>query len=307
MASFNSSGIGRREFQGKLEDYGLLRHYGFLSEWADDLTYISHKAPNLLVVGPIGGVDGVYERIGTLSPCDCLGPQRNIQSHHTNNSDGAQVVSHDDPEAVPTKQAVDISVTAKVGGGGSRIDHHGNTKASFWLVFGLLSIVILGATVGGAVGGAAAARKSSGGTVTVSIATRTTVTAHSRFSSSFSMSTPSSAAPIATPSSDCPSTNGTIYTSLFANGKSGTVPSGAGLKFLKLCSVEQYGFNLAEGYFMTFDECIELCASLNFFNKNSNCLGVTFIANGTQPGNCWAHNVTTSVFNSDVSSAVLQE
>lgn len=80
MASFNSSGIGRREFQGKLEDYGLLRHYGFLSEWADDLTYISHKAPNLLVVGPIGGVDGVYERIGTLSPCDCLGPQRNIQS-----------------------------------------------------------------------------------------------------------------------------------------------------------------------------------------------------------------------------------
>jgi len=58
---------------------------------------------------------------------------------------------------------------------------------------------------------------------------------------------------------------------------------------------------------MTFDECIELCASINFFNSNSNCLGVTFVPMGIPPGNCWAHNGTASVVDPLIASAVLQE
>jgi hypothetical protein len=66
------------------------------------------------------------------------------------------------------------------------------------------------------------------------------------------------------------------------------------------------GFNIVEGYFMTLDECIELCASLNFFNNNSNCLGVSFFPTGILPGNCWAHNETTSRVNSLFASAVVR-
>jgi hypothetical protein len=97
-----------------------------------------------------------------------------------------------------------------------------------------------------------------------SLATQATPTTLSGSSSSLS-STPSSTAPTATPLTGCPEINGTVYTSLFTNGKSGPVPSGAGLKFVKVCSLDLREFDIVEGYFMTFNECIELCASLKFF------------------------------------------
>ena len=114
-----------------------------------------------------------------------------------------------------------------------------------------------------------------------------------------------SAAATPGPSSDCAGSNGTIYSSLFLNGLAGVVPSSAGLKFTKVCSTEQYGFNLALAYVSTFEACIELCASLNFWNQDRNCLGGAYKPIGGMPGNCWAHNVRNSMASTDFDSAVL--
>src|SRR5271170_8043693 len=94
--------------------------------------------------------------------------------------------------------------------------------------------------------------------------------------SSSASTTQSSVPSVATITTDCPGSNGTVYTSLFANGANGIPSPEAGLEFTKLCSVGQGGNNLAQAFFTTFDECIELCASLNFWNQNRNCAGMTY-------------------------------
>jgi hypothetical protein len=53
--------------------------------------------------------------------------------------------------------------------------------------------------------------------------------------------------------------------------------------------------NIASGYFYTFEDCIELCAGLNFWFGDRRCLGVTYQAIGHRPVNCWAHNQTAVV------------
>jgi hypothetical protein len=72
------------------------------------------------------------------------------------------------------------------------------------------------------------------------------------------------------------------------------VPSTAGLTFTKICSTESYGFNIASAFVATFEACIGVCAGLNFWNQNANCLGAAYSSAGGMPVNCWAHNGTAS-------------
>ena len=37
----------------------------------------------------------------------------------------------------------------------------------------------------------------------------------------------------------------------------------------------------------SFQDCIELCASLNFRTGNADCGFAAYEANGSRPGNCW--------------------
>jgi hypothetical protein len=124
--------------------------------------------------------------------------------------------------------------------------------------------------------------------------------------SSSSSTTSQSSIPIPTvsPTSDC--SNGSTYQSIFQNGFSGPVLSSAGLTFTKLCSTEQDGFPLASAYVYTFEDCIEVCAGLNFFNGDRQCLGVSYEATGIRPANCWAHNDTTQKSSTTADAAVLE-
>jgi len=116
-------------------------------------------------------------------------------------------------------------------------------------------------------------------------------TATSGTSSSTTISQSSIPTTTLTPSSDC--SNGSTYNSLFQNGREGNVPSSAGLTFTMLCSTGGLESNIASAYVYTFEDCIELCAGLNFWYGDKHCLGVSYNgANGSRPVNCWAHNQT---------------
>ena len=63
---------------------------------------------------------------------------------------------HDDPEALPTKNPAALPIAAA----STPIRRLGDMKASsFWLLLCLICIVVIGVTVGGAVGGSLAAGK----------------------------------------------------------------------------------------------------------------------------------------------------
>ncbi|KAN0089692.1 hypothetical protein V8E51_019952 [Hyaloscypha variabilis] len=200
----------------------------------------------------------------------------------TKYSDGPEAIIHDDPEVVPEASPS----TTRRAASGIPSKRLGDMKAStFWLLFCLICVVVIGVTVSGAVGGSIAANKSYHPNTVTQLLTLT----NTNTLPTSSLSTPTTRSQSAVPpfpTSDCASTNGSIYNSLFLTGSEGPVPPSASLSFTKVCGVEQYGFNLALVYVTTFEACIELCASMNFWNQDKNCLGVAYLLTGSMPGNC---------------------
>ncbi|PMD33095.1 hypothetical protein L207DRAFT_535787 [Hyaloscypha variabilis F] len=75
----------------------------------------------------------------------------------TKYSDGPGAIIHDDPEVVPEASPS----TTRRAASGIPSKRLGDMKAStFWLLFCLICVVVIGVTVGGAVGGSIAANKS---------------------------------------------------------------------------------------------------------------------------------------------------
>jgi len=194
----------------------------------------------------------------------------------------------------------------------------GDMKAfTFWLLLGVICVIVIGATIGGAVGGTAAVQNNNAQkTVTVrsvtsgtyafiyregpnadfiisaaSVSSPLTLTTVSQSSSVSSASSAASSAAIAM--TDCPSSNGSTYQSVFASFY-GTPAAEAGLTFIMQCSTETAATNIAQAYFTNFNDCIELCASMNYWNQDRNCAGVSFHLEMDPPGNCWAHNGSLS-------------
>jgi len=104
-----------------------------------------------------------------------------------------------------------------------------------------------------------------------------------------STSTFSAATPTYTPLSDCPASNNTSYTSTYASGASGTVPSTAGLTFTKYCdrAGPASADHIAAAFVYSFSDCVEVCAGLNFRSAGRNCTVAVYQADGKRPGNCW--------------------
>lgn len=123
-------------------------------------------------------------------------------------------------------------------------------------------------------------------------------------SSSATVATPTIyIAPIPTysPLSDCPKSNFTRYTSNYASGSSGTVPSGAKLNFTKYCDLEnpligirQNTQTLSEAFVYSFNDCIEVCAAYNFWGASANCTVAVYQVNGSRPGNCWVGKIAAT-------------
>lgn len=44
---------------------------------------------------------------------------------------------------------------------------------------------------------------------------------------------------------------------------------------------------LSEAFAYSLDDCIEVCASLNYWASDKNCTVAVYDAKGSRPGNCW--------------------
>jgi hypothetical protein len=104
------------------------------------------------------------------------------------------------------------------------------------------------------------------------------------------------AVPTYQPLDSCPDANNTAYTSTYAETHETSETSSnntANLTFILHCGLESPitsatgAATLSEAFVYTFDDCIELCASLNFWAGNANCSFAAYDVNGSRPGNCW--------------------
>lgn len=98
--------------------------------------------------------------------------------------------------------------------------------------------------------------------------------------------------PTYTPLSDCPGSNDTGYTSSFDTSTNSH--TGAGLKFTKYCSLSSPisdSSRIAEAFVYSFSDCVEVCASYNYWSNTTDCSVAVYLPDGERPGNCWTGNV----------------
>lgn len=114
-------------------------------------------------------------------------------------------------------------------------------------------------------------------------------------------STFAAATPTYTPLSDCPDSNDTGYTSTYDTAT--IQQTNAGLKFTKYCDLSSPitdSARIAEAFVYSFSDCVELCASYNYWSNSSNCTVAVYLPDGSRPGNCWTgrvNNVQASSLN----------
>ncbi|GAB7338361.1 hypothetical protein MBLNU457_4663t1 [Dothideomycetes sp. NU457] len=102
---------------------------------------------------------------------------------------------------------------------------------------------------------------------------------------------------VTTPTSDCPTSNHTIYTSLYTSELNASAVTSAALlslTFTKYCSLSSphdapgYTATISTAaYVYAFNDCIELCAAYNFYANNTVCGYAMYRAQAPRPGNCW--------------------
>ena len=100
--------------------------------------------------------------------------------------------------------------------------------------------------------------------------------------------------PTYTPLDACPDANDTRYTSSQADRTSdSTAEKTDGLTFTRYCDVASpldgntKASTLSEAFVYSLDDCIELCASLNYWANEANCTVAVYDVKGSRPGNCW--------------------
>lgn len=123
----------------------------------------------------------------------------------------------------------------------------------------------------------------------------TDVTSSSTTTAPSTTATQAIVTPTISPLSDCPASNVTDYTSDYAKGTSGAVPSTSALNFTKYCGfdspfVDNTANIITEAFVYTFDDCIEVCAGYNFWGAGSNCTVAVYTPTTSRPGNCWVGN-----------------
>lgn len=164
---------------------------------------------------------------------------------------------------------------------------------TFLVVATVMILVVVGAAVGGAVGGkqlreqhetqlnANVTNTALSAAATATTESGTTVAATSTF-----------AAPTPTfqPLNDCPESNGTMYTSEYAQKES--TSDDAGLVFIKNCDLQNplsinNGKEIAQAFVYSFSDCVEICAGYNNLNSADNCTVAVYEPSAHRPVNCW--------------------
>ncbi|KAE9378503.1 hypothetical protein N431DRAFT_541927 [Stipitochalara longipes BDJ] len=135
----------------------------------------------------------------------------------------------------------------------------GLAARTFWIVAGVIGILVVAAAVGGGVGGALGSKSKN----TKNAASTPTAQGASTSSSS----------PPSSPSSDCPSSNNTLY----------TVNVGQEMSFRKICGSAYLnainGGDVVNLRTLSLDDCIVECATYNFQNKTAIAAGKNNVCN----------------------------
>ncbi|KAK4499889.1 hypothetical protein PRZ48_008075 [Zasmidium cellare] len=176
-----------------------------------------------------------------------------------------------------------VPPTAEQRRGGRRIA--GLPVWAFWLILGALGLVVIGASVGGAVGGSAAMKSHDSSSASNPSSTAANPT------SSASSSTPSASGIAIT---GCPGSNGTTYTPAGYTGPTnpGTYTQVCGGDNSKPQWVQSYG-QLMSAFVPSLKDCIDLCSYWNLLraaNDSTPCTVAALIPNGQPPYNCWIRN-----------------
>ncbi|QIW97258.1 hypothetical protein AMS68_002776 [Peltaster fructicola] len=168
---------------------------------------------------------------------------------------------------------------------------------TFLVVATIMIMVIVGAAVGGAVGGSSIKTGSSSYTPTTTESTTSSTTSASNTPTTATPSTYSAPTATYAPLSDCPAANNTLYTSSFNSGSSSST---TGLNFTRYCNYQSpltTQNTLLSTFAYTFEDCIETCAGINFYNSNVNCQVAAFEVGASRPVNCWLGQYNTTISN----------
>ena len=123
--------------------------------------------------------------------------------------------------------------------------------------------------------------------LTSTLTVTSTITKNSATQTPTSSGAPSASTTVTT---TCPFSNNTVYSSQFNTGANGTPGPNAGLDYVIYCNMNfatGVGPHLAQVYAITFTDCIEACASYNFWGDTTDCEQVAYKLDGNRPGNCW--------------------
>lgn len=77
-----------------------------------------------------------------------------------------------------------------------------------------------------------------------------------------------------------------------ATGDSGKVSPGTGLAFKKYCDIESPlpasgTQTISQAFVYSFSDCVEVCASFNFYAGDNNCTVAVYAPDSRRPANCW--------------------
>ncbi|KAF2153273.1 hypothetical protein K461DRAFT_138171 [Myriangium duriaei CBS 260.36] len=159
---------------------------------------------------------------------------------------------------------------------------------TFLVVTVVVICIIIGASVGGALG------RPKQATAVTSQGSSTTLTAMASSASSTSATAQSSgatstyAAPVPTYSvlNDCPQSNNTVYTASAASSSSERS------LFTKYCNMasplaNQGSKTLSQAFVYSFDDCVDVCAGMNYWGGNTTCNVAAFVYGAARPANCY--------------------
>ncbi|KAM0716907.1 hypothetical protein Q7P37_006759 [Cladosporium fusiforme] len=167
---------------------------------------------------------------------------------------------------------------------------------TFLLVAAVIVCILVGAAVGGAVGGKSMRENHADQTSSMENSNADEGVNGASSSSTATSATPSTYSaplPTYTPLSSCPDANNTLYTSTFAKADTNAANTSTGLTFTTYCDVESpltsvlTASTLSEAFVYSFKDCMDLCASVNYWFHSSNCSVAVYDPKASRPGNCW--------------------
>ncbi|KAM0817894.1 putative Filament-forming protein (Tpr p270) protein [Seiridium cardinale] len=180
----------------------------------------------------------------------------------------------------------------------------GVRKRVFWPILVLVGLVVIGASVGGALGGMVGIRNNQASSAPTFSASSTRAfsteassndpsltgsPSSSAITTSGTTSTPTTTPDLAQTTDGCPASNRTTYAALNPTDSNPTDQV-----YTKYCGFDTDGNTLMGAYMQNFDLCVNLCNNWTYFQSDSStkCTSLAFLPVGSPPNNCWAKTGT---------------